>query len=337
MELQNPENERLADHEALYVPPATGQLAPQSFRFRFHGTGGALFFVIVKNMLLTLITLGLYMPWAKTARRKFVWSSIELHGQRLSYTGTGKELFKGYLKVAVAYLLFFGVPTLARRADARVGLVVQILASLAIALVLPYAIWWSRAYLLSRTHWRGVRFHLVGSATPYAKTWYKGLLLTIVTLGFYSPYLNNRLRQQMTTASQLGTQQFGYDGEGSALFRIWLKGFLLTIVTLGIYAFWMQASIQRYYVEHTTFDGARGRFTLTGGDFFVLFLGSVFGTALTLGIAFPWILSWTLRKVCDGISFEGTIDFDRIAASSALPAGAAGEGLADALGVDLGI
>lgn len=312
-------------------------IAPQSFRFRFHGKGGALFFVIMKNMLLTLVTLGIYMPWAKTARRKFVWSSIELHGQRLSYTGTGKELFYGYLKVAVAYFVLFGVPALAGRADKRVGVVLQVVASLAIVFLLPYAIWWSRAYVLSRTHWRGVRFHLTGSAKPYAKTWWRGIPLTLITLGLYTPYLNNRLRMQMTNATHLGTQPFRYDGQGSVLFGIWFKGLLLTIVTLGIYGFWMQANIQRYYVEHTTIDGARGRFTLTGGDFFLLILGSLVGTALTLGIAFPWILCWTLRKVCDGISFEGNVDFARIAATSELAGGAAGEGLADAFGVDLGI
>lgn len=310
--------------------------SPERFRFAFHGQGAALFFVIVKNVLLTLVTLGIYAPWAKTARRKFVWSSIEIHGQRLSYTGTGAELFKGYLKVAAAYLIFFGVPTLVKRADKNVGTLVQIVATLLIVLVVPFAIWWSRAYLLSRTTWRGVRFRMVGSAKPYAKTFIVGVVLTVLTLGFYSPYLANRLREQMTNATYLGSQPFRYDGKGSELFKIWIKGFLLTIVTLGIYSFWLQANMQRYYMEHTSIDQACGRFTLAGGDFFKLTLGQIFGTALTLGIAFPWILCWTLRKVCDGLSFEGNIDFTQINAAAAHGA-AAGDGLADAFGVDLGV
>lgn len=308
----------------------------ESYRFKFHGEGGAFFFVILKNVLLTLVTLGLYMPWAKTERRRFVWSSIEVHGQRLAYTGTGIELFKGYLKVAGVYLIFFAVPWLVGRADKHLALLAQIVVALVVTLILPFAIWWSRAYLLSRTKWRGVRLRLVGSAKPFAKTFIVGTLLTLVTLGLYSPYFSNRIREQITNATYLGSQAFRYDGRGGELFKIWIKGLLLTLVTLGIYSFWLQANMQRYYIEHTTFDGARGKFDLTGGDFFIMTMGQVFGTALSLGIAFPWILCWTLRKVCDGLSFEGHVDFARIEAKAA-QGGAAGEGLADALGVDLGI
>src|SRR6266513_1520907 len=81
-----------------------------SYRFRYHGDGTAFFILILKNALLTLVTLGIYAAWAKAERRKYIWSNVEFHGQRLEFTGTGWELFKGYLKLIGAYLVLFGIP-----------------------------------------------------------------------------------------------------------------------------------------------------------------------------------------------------------------------------------
>lgn len=307
----------------------------QQYRFRFHGEGGAFFFVIVKNVLLTLVTLGLYTPWAKTERRRYVWSSTEIHSQRLSYTGTGLELFKGYLKLAGVYVVVFIVPMVLGRIDKVLGVVAQLSVGLLVMFLLPFALWWSRAYLLSRTTWRGVRLRLVGGAKPFAQSFIGGALLSLLTLGLYTPYFTNNVRAAMTNATYLGSQPFRYDGRGKEVFKIWIKGVILTILSLGIYWFWMQAHLQKYYFEHTSFDGARGRFTLRGSDLFVIFMGQAFGTALTLGLAFPWIACWSLNKIMNGLSFEGVIDFSRIEAATA-QGGASGEVLADALGVDLG-
>ena len=43
----------------------------QGYRFRFFGTGSALFVLILKNVLLTLLSFGVYAAWAKTEQRKF--------------------------------------------------------------------------------------------------------------------------------------------------------------------------------------------------------------------------------------------------------------------------
>jgi uncharacterized membrane protein YjgN (DUF898 family) len=65
-------------------------------RFAFRGEGLALFTLILKNMVLTLVTLGVYLPWAKTERRKYIWQNIEIVGHCLRYHGTGRELFSSF-------------------------------------------------------------------------------------------------------------------------------------------------------------------------------------------------------------------------------------------------
>jgi uncharacterized membrane protein YjgN (DUF898 family) len=178
---------------------------------------------------------------------------------------------------------------------------------------------------------------LVPGAKQYMRTFLLGFLLMVITLGLYSPVLQNNLRKQMTDNTRLGSEPFRYDGVSKEVFWIWFKGVLLSLVTLGIYSFWMQARLMRYYLEHTHFSQARGSSRLSGGDLFVIFLVNLFGTTLSLGIAFPWLITYTLRTVLERVSFEGEIDFQRITQDPSLRGSAGGDALAGALDVGLGI
>jgi uncharacterized membrane protein YjgN (DUF898 family) len=309
---------------------------PRSYRFSFFGEGGPLFFLLLKNVLLTIVTLGIYAAWAKTNRRKFVWSNVELFGHRFVYTGTGEEIFIGYLKVLGCYAVFIGAVTLAGLVSKDMQLVVQTVLIIPFVILVPFAIYWSRAYLLSRTTWRGIRFSLTPGAGPFVKAFVVGYFLTLLTLGIYAPIWNNKLRRILTNNTRFGNVAFQYDGDGEEVFWLSVKGVLLTIVTLGIYAFWFEASLQRYYFNHTTFSGARGRFTITGGTLLKLFLINVLGTTLTLGLAYPWISVYTMRTMLGHLSFEGLIDFSGITQNAAI-GDAGGDALANALDVGLGI
>jgi uncharacterized membrane protein YjgN (DUF898 family) len=303
-------------------------------RFAFHGTGSALFVLVLKNMVLTLITLGIYLPWAKTERRTFLWQNIEIAGHRLRYHGTGRELFFGYLKLVLAYVVFIGVPIGTKRVFGdSAGNAVQIGMVFLIIPLVPFAIWGSRRYLLSRTSWRGVPFRLTDGFAEFAKAFFLGTLLTIVTLGFYSPVFANRLYRISMNHTGVGTKLFEYRGDDMAVFKIGFKGILLTLVTFGIYSFWYNAAIARYRAEHTWFDGARGEIKLSGMDLFALTMLQVVGLTLTSGIAFPWVTTYTLRFGLERLRFIGPIDYAHIYRAPT-DGSATADGLADAL--DLG-
>jgi uncharacterized membrane protein YjgN (DUF898 family) len=311
--------------------------APEVYRFRFHGQGGELFVLLLKNILLTMVTFGIYSAWAKTERRRYTWSHTEVHGNRLVYTGTGNELFNAYVKVSLVYIgLFLISVVIGLLAGKKAQVTVQGLMGFGFFGLVPFAIYWSRAYLLSRTQWRGIRFGLVKGAAHYARTFFLGYLATIFTLGIYGPFVATELRRQLTNNSRFGSEPFHYDGVGREVFWISARGMLLTLCTLGVYYFWWQAELGRYHFAHTRLGGARGRSTLTGGDLFKIFLLNLVVVSLTLGLAFPWVAVWTSRRVTERIAFEGHIDFAAIAQSSAAGA-AGGDAMADALDVGLGV
>lgn len=306
----------------------------RGYRFRFHGSGPALFVLILKNVLLTLLSAGLYAAWAKTNKRKFVWQNTEFHGQRLVYRGTGRELFVGYMKLLGGYALFLGVPLALGKVSPWLGVGAQILFAFALLGIIPFAVYWSRAYLLSRTSWRGVTFALAPGARAFARTFIGGYALTLLTLGLYGPIWTNRIHAAFINRTSFGDARFQYDGSDAEVWRIAIKGFFLSILTCGIYYFWYLAEITRYRAEHTHFSGATGRSRLEGGQLFRLGLLYIFGTTLTLGLAFPWIVCHLMETVLGELSFEGQIDFAAIQRADA-SGSAAGDGLADVM--DLGL
>lgn len=309
---------------------------PEEHHVRYHGTGGSLFVLIVKNLLLTLVTLGIYLPWARTERRKYLWQNLEFAGQRFRYHGTGREMFLGYLKVLLVYGVLIGLPELIAQVDPEVGSVLRIVGFLVLLPLIPVAIYSSRRYLLSRTTLRGIRFGLQPGVWAYTGKFIGGYLLTVISVGLYGPVWLNNLRAFVTRHTRFGSQAFDYDGSNHDAWNLTMKGVLLSIVTLGIYYPWYLAAMARFGTEHTRFGAARGRLDLGGLDMLVILLVSTFGVVFSLGLAFPWITTYVLQTITSRMSMVGPIDFAAIAQTA--PSGdAAGDAFADALDVGLGI
>ena len=61
--------------------------------------------IAVSNFILNLITLWIYRFWAKTRVRRHIWSCVHINGEPVEYTGTGGELFTGFLVVMAVLFL----------------------------------------------------------------------------------------------------------------------------------------------------------------------------------------------------------------------------------------
>ncbi|HVU02405.1 MAG TPA: DUF898 family protein [Polyangiaceae bacterium] len=303
-------------------------------RVTYSGSGSVLFVLIFKNLLLTLLTLGIYLPWARTERRRYLWQNIAVGGHELRYHGTGTEMFLGYLKVLSGYLALVGLPLGIAKVDETVGRALQVAGLALLVLLLPIAIYGSRRYLLGRTSLRGIRFGLEPGVGGYWMKCALGTLLTVVTLGFYAPVMSNDIRRYIVDRSRYGTAPFGYDGTNAAVFRLAMRGSLLCLLTSGLYYPWFIASLARFRVQSAYIHGARGKLTLTGGDVLVLFLVGTLGTFLTFGLGFPWVATYVLRTLASRLSFVGPIEWSAIGQRAA-SGNAAGDDLANALDVGL--
>src|SRR5579862_8314606 len=95
------------------TPPPSGALTVTRQEHPVLTAGrGAFFGLFYLNLLLTVLTLGIYRFWAKTKMRRLVWRHVIVAGEGFEYTGTGKELLIGFLKALLVLfppLLVLGI------------------------------------------------------------------------------------------------------------------------------------------------------------------------------------------------------------------------------------
>ena len=98
--------------QPLNVPELGEEHNP--LRLGFHGNGSSLFGIFVINVLLTLLTLGIYYFWGKAKIRRYMHSQTELHNQPVSNHTTGGELCIGWIKaiiIIVTIVLISEIPS----------------------------------------------------------------------------------------------------------------------------------------------------------------------------------------------------------------------------------
>src|SRR5581483_4702818 len=119
--------------------------------------------LLLRGAGLLMVTLGLYRFWLATDMRRFLWSNTELGGEPLEYTGTAIELLLGFL-IAIGILVPIYIALfLALLYQGALGGVAGLLGFALVAVLGPYAVYRARRYRLTRTVFRGVRFHQDGS------------------------------------------------------------------------------------------------------------------------------------------------------------------------------
>lgn len=311
-------------------------------RFQYHGTGGALLGLTLINAILSMLTLGIYSFWAKSRLRAFHYENTEADGDRFAYHGTGGELLRGALRAFGLILLLgfafavlmsiLGGPEASPWTQGTITLGFYLL----FAVLASAAVNLTRRYRLSRSSWRGVRFAFDGSTGDYMMMMARGTLLTIVTLGFYTPFFQSERRAFLVNHTRFGSEPFRYDGDGRQLFGDYVKAVLLTIPTLGLCWFWYAAHKHRILWSHTKMRGAQFISSVEGNDLLALHLTNFVLVVVTLGIATPWAITRMHAFQCEHLRLVGTVDWASID-QQAQAAGAMGEGLADGLDMDVGL
>jgi uncharacterized membrane protein YjgN (DUF898 family) len=184
----------------------------------------------IRGSILLAFTLGIYRFWLTTDTRRFLWSNTEVLGEPLEYTGTARELLIGFL-IAVAILIpFYAFIFLLALTQGLVGQLAGVIGFLLATVLGHYAIYRARRYRLSRTVFRGVRFHQTGSAWHYAVMAVLWWTLVILTLGLAYPIALARLERFKMRNTWLGNLQGRFEGSAGGLF---IRGLFMWLVVVG--------------------------------------------------------------------------------------------------------
>ena len=79
--------------------------------FEFKGSGFGYLWLVVWTSLLTIITFGLFFPWAYSAQQRWITANTYVHGKQLAFHGTGPGFFVNWLIIMVLTIITFGLYT----------------------------------------------------------------------------------------------------------------------------------------------------------------------------------------------------------------------------------
>lgn len=206
---------------------------------RFDGRRRPLAGLLLRNLLFSILTVGIYRFWGRTHVRRFVWRHTVLLDDALEYLGTGGELFIGFL-IAVAVLLpvfaaYSALQFVFADGPDYVLPALEILYYLVLFFLIQIAIHRMRRYRLTRTAWRGVRFGLGGSSFAYARVSFGYGLLTAATLGLAYPWMRVATLKYFASHAHFGTAGLALAPNARWLFRRWLAVVAPLIAGLALF------------------------------------------------------------------------------------------------------
>ena len=124
-------------------------------QIRFYGRGGEFFGIWIVNILLSVVTLGIYSAWAKVRTKKYFYGNTELGADRFDYHGQPLQILKGRIVAIICVWVWV-------LSSNTLPLLSGVLLLLFIALM-PWLIVSNTRFDARMTSYRNVRFNFVGT------------------------------------------------------------------------------------------------------------------------------------------------------------------------------
>lgn len=232
--------------------PQDEQPKDEQHEIEYVGDAADIIPIAIKNLIFNILTLSLYRFWGRTEVRRHIWSNIRIKGDPLEYTGTGGEMFIGFLVVTFLVFmpltgLFFWAQLLIEQGNSAAGGGLMMVLYIVFLWLLGLAVYRAQRYRLSRTRWRGVRGGMQNKGYGYANANLGYTLLLFLTLGLTYPFVANKLWTLETNDRMFGSGRFQYNAGSGALYKSFFIAFVVMMV-FG-YAPFMYVSLDIFALE----------------------------------------------------------------------------------------
>ncbi|GGE35883.1 membrane protein [Agaricicola taiwanensis] len=249
--------------------------------------------MLIRGGLLQIVTLGIYRFWYTTNIRKFLWGRTSVKGDALEYTGTGKELFIGFLiAMAVLLPLYLAIAVLPIILESPFIYVVFLPAT---AFLGQYAVYRSRRYRLTRTAWRGLRFHQTGSAWRYAVLSSGWTIAVILSVGLLYPFARASLERFKVNNTWYGNRQATFSGTGRSFYAQTWQFWLIVIgpaAAIARYSYYSNSWMMTFHEPKEIFI-----------SIFIIFDNAVTWLLIAGFLLLPWFWAASFRWWADNIRF----------------------------------
>lgn len=178
--------------------PASGG-AIQAHPIAFTGDGGVYFGVWIVNLLLSLVTLGIYTPWARRRTIRYFYGHTFVAGSPLEFTAGIRAMVFGFLLFAALYIAF--------NVAGETGQSAVVLLILVGTTALAPWLWGSAMrFRLGHTRWRGLRLRFAARwGEVYRASWPVFAIAAVwLATGLALEHLTDaaRAQQQQEAAAQ---------------------------------------------------------------------------------------------------------------------------------------
>ena len=211
---------------------------------QFTGSGSEYFRIWIVNLLLMLVTLGFYYPWAKVRRLRYFYGNTIVDGAPLDFHGDPKKMLRGYLLTGALVMLY----STAGNFSPLAGLAAFVL----VAALWPALFKSSMQFRLANTSWRGLRFRFRGTLGGA----YRALLPLFVP--------------GAVLLALIAVEPAGR--EPSATFAFTAGGVVVAMLLTGPWLWW---NLKSYQHNHYALGQLQTELRSTVGAFYAVFLRTI--------------------------------------------------------------
>lgn len=346
----------------------------QTHKVVFTGRAGTYFGIWIVNLLLTILTIGIYSAWAKVRTQRYLYQNTSIDGRPFDYHATGLQILIGRIIVVlgiVGFSLLSAVPLL----GAFLGL--------GLIFLLPWLFNRSLVFNARVTSFSGLRFNFEGGYWRAFRVYILYPFLSLFTLYLAFPFVARAIRAHVVGGHRFGTARFGFESGIGPFYRafllagVWAVGVgLVTVailvalagpigpgafdpasgaqtpgqILLGliplvilVVAILPAGFIYQAFIRNAVFAGA----SLEGGHSFasdiaplrLVWIGvtNALAVVASLGLLLPWSRIRMIAYLAEHTHIAVNGSLDTFTADEARRVGAIGEAYADIEGIDVGL
>lgn len=212
--------------------------------FEFTGRAGEYFGIWIVNILLTIVTLGFYAPWAKVRTRRYFYGNTYLDDSPFDYLANPVAILKGYGIAVVIFILYSVLVNFYP--------MVQPVFSLLFLFMLPWLVVRSLLFRARNTAYRNIRFSFNEAYGEAVKVFVGFAILIPFTLGLIFPYFVFRQKRFIVNNSGYGKSGFSFQGKPGGFYKVYMGMGVLMALFIALYIVLMVPLFQQMTVDAHT-------------------------------------------------------------------------------------
>ena len=256
----------------------------------FNGKTGEYFGIWFVNLLLSLVTLGIYSAWAKVRTERYFYGNTRLAGSSFDYLADPIAILKGRL-VAYAVVIALGL-------SSQFLPLLYVVILLALAALMPLIIVLGLRFRARNSAWRGLSFRFDRSGGEAYGPFLGWPILSGLTATLLYPLMKLRQHEFVVAGHSFGRQRFGYAGDAGRYYLPYLIALGIGVGLMVLFFLAFGAVIAAGVVAGKGEANGAGGAALGVGMVAALLLlyGGMFGVGIFLRVKFANLL-WNSTRL----------------------------------------